>query len=129
MKTRKLVVKRPVAIESFKILKAFSEERKLLEPWGGFYALRKGDVIEVTPSRANQLLITSPEIFDLKGQEGLWEFLDACCEEDEKGEVDLSKLWEEYRSWAEDRRKPPMSKEVFVKELSDLFELVESGGV
>jgi len=125
MKTRKLLVRKPIAIEAFKLERVWSKEGGIVEPFEGIYALRQGDVVEVTSSRANQLLATSPETFALKGKEELWEFLDACCEEDE-GEVELSRLWEEYRSWAEDRREPPMSKEVLEKELSGLFEVVES---
>ena len=128
MKTRKLEVKRPIAIEDYKVLKVWSKEGGVVEPWGGMYALRQGDVVEVTASRANQLLSTSPETFALKGKEELWEFLEACCEEDEKGEVDLSRLYEAYRNWAEKQGKPPMQRETFEKELSGLFEVVQSEG-
>jgi len=93
------------------------------------YALRQEDIVEVTASRAKQLLTTSPETFSLKGREEIWLFLDNCCEEAEEEIVDFSRLWEEYRSWSEKQGKTSMlSKEDFEKELSGLFEVVESEG-
>ena len=126
MMNRKLEVKRPIALEEYMLLRARSREGGPVEPWGGFYALRKGDIVEVTFARARQLLLTSPETFELRGKPELWEFLDACCEEAEGGEVELEGLWRAYEDWAREQGKPPMPRETFERELSEIFEVVQS---
>lgn len=122
---RKLLILKPTAIESFKVLGAFNEAGKALEPWQETFFLRPGDTILVTKARAIQLL-TDSETFSLKGREEIWLFLDNCCEEAEEEIVDFSRLWEAYRSWAEKQGKPPLQRETFEKEIEGLFELVES---
>ena len=112
MKTRKLVVRRPITVESFKLEKVWSKEGGVVEAFEGMYALRQEDIVEVTASRAKQLLTTSPETFSLKGREEIWLFLDNCCEEAEEEIVDFSRLWEEYRSWSEKQGKTSMLSEV-----------------
>jgi len=121
---RKLLILKPTALESFKVLGTFNEAGKALEPWQETFFLRPGDTIWVTKARATQLL-TDSETFALRGRPELWAFLDDCCEES-KGEVELSKLWEAYSNWAQKQRKPPMLRETFERELSEIFELVES---
>jgi len=125
---RKLVVKRPITVESFKIEKVRSKEGGVVEPFEGMYALRQEDIVEVTASRAKQLLTTSPETFSLKGREEIWEFLDETLVEDETGEIELSELWKAYQDWAQKQGKPPMSKEDFQREIEGLFEVVQSEG-
>jgi len=125
---RRLLLKRPLAIETNKLVKAYDRDGRPIEPWEEVFYLRPGDVIELTPSRAEQFLSAYPEHFDTVGVE-IGTFLEQCCQE-AKGETTAFKaLYGAYREWCSNRGQTPVSEKAFGSTLGKLgYRRVRWGG-